>query len=82
MISCGDREEKVITVERELEKKLKQLRVHIEAPDGDTVMPRNVPTSDRYFNRPRTNLLIKRPREGMPYLICVDEDLEYTRINR
>ena len=67
----------MIAVEQELEKKLKQLRVHIDAPDGDTVLLRNVPTGDRFFNKPRTNLLIKRPREGMPYLICVDEDLEY-----
>jgi len=68
----------VITVERELEKKLKQFRVHIDAPDGDTMLLRNVPTGEGYFNKPRTNLLIKRPRKGMPYLICVDEDLEYS----
>ena len=64
--------------QRELEKRLKQLRVHIDVPDGDTVMLRNVPTSEGFFNKSRTNVLIKRPREGMPYLICVDEDLNYT----
>jgi ATP-dependent Clp protease ATP-binding subunit ClpA len=67
----------VITVEQQLEKKLKHLRVHIDAPDDDTILLRNVPIDGLYFNKPRTNLLIKRPREGLPYLICVDEDLEY-----
>jgi hypothetical protein len=68
----------VIEVEQELETRLKQLRVHVDVPDGDTVLLRNVPANDRFFNKTRTNLLIKRPREGMPYLICVDEDLDYT----
>ena len=71
----------MITVEQELEKKLKQLRVHFDAPDDDTVLLRNVPTGEGYFNKARTNLLIKRPRSGMPYLICVDEDLEYTGLD-
>ena len=65
-------------VEQELEERLKQLRVHVDVPDGDTVLLRNVPANDRFFNKTRTNLLIKRPRQGMPYLICVDEDLDYT----
>ena len=65
-------------VEQELEERLRHLRVHVDVPDGDTVLLRNVPANDRFFNKPRTNLLIRRPREGMPYLICVDEDLDYT----
>jgi ATP-dependent Clp protease ATP-binding subunit ClpA len=68
----------VLGVEQELENRLKQLRVHVDVPDGDTVLLRNVPANDRFFSKPRTNLLIKRPRQGMPYLICVDEDLDYT----
>jgi len=68
----------VLGVEQELENRLKQLRVHVDVPDGDTVLLRNVPANDRFFSKPRTNLLIKRPRRGMPYLICVDEDLDYT----
>jgi ATP-dependent Clp protease ATP-binding subunit ClpA len=67
-----------VFVEQELEERLKQLRVHVDVPDGDTVLLRNVPANDRFFNKPRTNLLIKRPRQGLPYLICVDEDLDYT----
>jgi ATP-dependent Clp protease ATP-binding subunit ClpA len=68
----------VLGVEQELESRLKQLRVHVDVPDGDTILLRNVPANDRFFSKPRTNLLIKRPRQGMPYLICVDEDLDYT----
>lgn len=68
----------MVVVEQRLEERLKQLRVHVDMPDGDTVLLRNVPANSRFFNKPRTNLLIKRPREGMPYLICVDEDLAYT----
>lgn len=62
----------------ELVNKLKQLRVRVEIPDGDTVFLRNVPANNQFFNKARTNLLIKRPREGSPFLVCVDEDLQYT----
>jgi ATP-dependent Clp protease ATP-binding subunit ClpA len=68
----------MVVVEQQLEERLKRLRVHVDAPDDDTVLLRNVPANERFFNKSRTNLLIKRPREGMPYLICVDEDLDYT----
>jgi len=71
----------LLVVEQELEEKLKQLRVRVDVPDGDTVLLRNVPANDRFFNKSRTNILIKRPRAGMPYLICVDEDLDYTGID-
>jgi ATP-dependent Clp protease ATP-binding subunit ClpA len=30
-----------------------------------------------YFNKSRTNVLFKRPRSGLPFLMCVDHDLEY-----
>lgn len=63
---------------QELVNKLKQLRVRVEIPDGDTLFLRNVPANNRFFNKARTNLLIKRPREGSPFLVCVDEDLQYT----
>lgn len=68
----------MVIVPQELESRLKQMRVHIDAPDAHTVLLRNVPANNRFFNKARTNLLIKRPREGMPYLVCVDEDLGYT----
>lgn len=68
----------MVIVPQELESRLKQMRVHMDAPDADTLLLRNVPANNRFFNKARTNVLIKRPREGMPYLVCVDEDLAYT----
>ncbi|HUQ32706.1 MAG TPA: hypothetical protein VM095_11335 [Pyrinomonadaceae bacterium] len=65
-------------LEQNLEKRLKQLRVRIDAPDGNTLFLRNVPANKGCFNKVRTNLLIKRPRAGQPFIVCVDEDLEYT----
>jgi len=65
-------------VEPSFQARLKELRVRVDVPDGDTVLLQNVPPNNRFFNKERINLLIKRPREGMPYLICVDEDLDYT----
>lgn len=65
-------------LERDLEKRLKQLRVRIDAPDGNTLFLRNVPANKSCFNKSRTNLLIKRLGAGQPFIVCVDEDLEYT----
>lgn len=58
--------------------RLKGLRVRVEAPDGDTHIFHNVPANARFFNKPCTNLLVKRTRCQLPFLVCVDEDLEYT----
>jgi hypothetical protein len=58
-------------------KKLKSARVCVEAADGNTLFLRNVPTNPRFFNKPGTNLLIKRPERGALFLVCVDDDLEY-----
>jgi len=57
--------------------RLKAKGVGIDVHDRDTVVFRNVPLKKRYFNKARTNLLVKRPRAGLPFVICVDEDLEY-----
>ena len=64
-------------LEPELAGRLRDLRVQIDSPDGDTLILRNVPADARVFTKPRTNVLLKRPREGLPFLIGVDEDLEY-----
>jgi ATP-dependent Clp protease ATP-binding subunit ClpA len=61
-----------------LEKKLKALRVRVDTPDSNTLFLRNVPANEDCFNKSRTNLLIKRPHAGQPFIVCVDEDLEYT----
>jgi ATP-dependent Clp protease ATP-binding subunit ClpA len=57
--------------------KLKGARVGIESADADTLFLRHVPTHPRFFNKPGTNLLIKRPPRGSLFLVCVDDDLEY-----
>jgi len=66
------------TLEPALEAKLKRLRLRLEPADQDTLVLKNVPACPRYYNKTRTNLLIKRPAAEMPCVVCVDEDLEYT----
>jgi ATP-dependent Clp protease ATP-binding subunit ClpA len=68
----------MLELEHDLEKRLKQSRVRIDTANADTLFLRNVPAHKDCFNKPRTNLLIKRPCAGLPFLVCVDEDLEYT----
>jgi ATP-dependent Clp protease ATP-binding subunit ClpA len=60
-----------------LKARLNQLHVRIDNPDDDTLLLRNVPADARCFSKPQTSVLVKRPRFGLPYLVCVDEDLEY-----
>jgi len=64
-------------LEAGLKARLKQLKVRIDNPDGDTLLLRNVPTDSRCFSKAQTSVLVKRPRAGLPFLVCVDEDLEY-----
>lgn len=54
-----------------------RLDVRVETPDSDTVLLRNVPTNPRFYNKPATNVLVKRPATGVPLLLFVDDDLEY-----
>jgi ATP-dependent Clp protease ATP-binding subunit ClpA len=68
----------VIELKRQLVAKLEQMHVRIKVRDGDTVVFRGLPVNPRFFSKPRTNLLVQRAREGMPFLVCVDEDMEYT----
>jgi hypothetical protein len=53
-------------------------RVQIRTADALTIVLGNVPPNERFFNKARTNVLVKRPHAGMPFLIGVDEDLQYT----
>jgi ATP-dependent Clp protease ATP-binding subunit ClpA len=62
--------------------KLKRMRLRLELPDQDTLTVKRVPANQRCFNKARTNLLIKRSTEGMPCVVCVDEDLEYLGADR
>ncbi|MDT4969423.1 MAG: ATP-dependent Clp protease ATP-binding subunit ClpC [Acidobacteriota bacterium] len=68
----------MLELEHNLEQRLKQKRVRIDVPDSNTLFLRNVPANTGCFNKSRTNLLIKRPHAGQPFIVCVDEDLEYT----
>ena len=68
-------------MQRTLMKKLKALGIRVDRPDADTAILRNVPAKAGFFSKTSTNLLVKRPRRGMPFFVCVDEDLEYTGAN-
>jgi hypothetical protein len=49
--------------------------IHVEHPDGDTVVLRHLPL--RGFNKAATNLLVMRPGADRPFVTLVDQDLEY-----
>ena len=51
--------------------------MHIDVRDTNTVLLRHVPVHAATFSKARTNLLLKRPAPGMPFLALVDEDLKY-----
>jgi hypothetical protein len=63
-------------LEARLKARLKQLKVRVDTPDEDTLLLRNVPADCRSFSKPQTSVLVKRPRAGLPFLVCVDEDLK------
>ncbi len=64
-------------IEPSLGARLKRMRLRLELLDPDTLTVKRVPASRRSFNKAATNLLIKRSTQGMPCLVCVDEDLDY-----
>jgi len=68
-------------LEAELKAQLKRLKVQVRKPDDNTFVLRNVP-ADRRFSKPLTSVLVKRPRAGLPFLVCVDEDLHYAGPDR
>ena len=64
-------------IEPMLEAKLKRMHLRVELADEDTVTIKRVPADQMSFSKSRTNLLVKRSTEGMPCVVCVDEDLDY-----
>jgi ATP-dependent Clp protease ATP-binding subunit ClpA len=62
---------------RGLKARLKQLKVRIDNLDDDTLLLRNVPADSLCFSKAQTSVLVKRPRAGLPFLVCMDEDLKY-----
>ncbi len=71
----------MLEIDRGLATRLRETGVRIDVPDKDTVFLRSVPVNAAAFSKPTTNVLVKRPREGMPFLVCVDEDLNYVGTN-
>ena len=67
----------MLELEPALAERLKHHRIRVELPDGDTVLIRRIPINRRYFTKPHTNALVKRPAEGLPFIVCVDADLDY-----
>src|ERR1700722_15251296 len=67
----------MMTLPASLVKVLRSHNVGIDVPDTNTVVLRRVPVRADAFNKPRTNLLVKRPAMGMPFLALVDESLAY-----
>ena len=72
----------MVGLEPGLKAQLNHFKVRIDSPDEDTLLLRNVPADERCFNKARTSVLVKRPRAGLPFLVCVDEDLEYVGSDR
>jgi ATP-dependent Clp protease ATP-binding subunit ClpA len=61
----------------ELEGRLQRHRVQVRQPDADTMVLRHVPANRQFFSKARTNLLVRRMRPGLPFVIAVDADLQY-----
>ncbi len=68
----------MLTLNPTLTRRFAELSVRLENPDRNTVVLRAVPTNAGCFNQPSTQLAVKRPSQGQPYLVAVDEDLRYT----
>lgn len=68
----------MLGLDRDLMRKLQQMHVRIDVPDVDTVILHDVPANRRFYSKPTTNVLLKKPLRNMPFMVCVDEDLEYT----
>lgn len=67
----------MLTLERVLADRLRRERVRIDVQDENTAFFRRVPANPRFFSKPTTNLLVKRPGPAWPFAVCVDEDLTY-----
>jgi hypothetical protein len=74
----ADNQSHELELGRSLVHRLRSLGIRIEVPDRNTVIFRDVPVNREFFSKERTNLLIKRPHPGRPFLACIDDDLEYS----
>ena len=72
----------MIVLPKSLLKELRDRRVGVSVLDADTLMLRQVPIREDMFSKATTNLLVKRPSPGKPYLALVDEGLKYIGADR
>jgi hypothetical protein len=72
----------MIVLPKSLLKELQQRKVGVRVLDADTLMLRQVPIREDMFSKATTNLLVKRPSPGKPYLALVDEGLNYIGADR
>ena len=56
----------------------KARRVRVRADDPNTLILQNVPANRRFFSKAGTNLMVRRTKANLPFLVAVDQDLEYT----
>jgi len=68
----------IVDPESPLGVKLRSHRVRLRTEGQDTIILQDVPANSRYFNKPGTNLMVKRARATLPFLIAVDDDLAYS----
>ena len=66
-----------LSLDRALADSLRRAHVRIDVTDRHTAWLRDVPANTQFFNKPSTNVLVKRPGAGLPFVVCVDEDLQY-----
>lgn len=57
--------------------RLEAAGVRVELPDPHTAVLRSVPLDPERFNKSTSNVLVKRPAGGLPFVLGVDRDLEY-----
>ena len=67
----------MMELEPALKDRLTALDIEPESRDPNTLILNAVPVNPGFFNKERTNILIRRLGPGMPFLVCVDEDLKY-----
>ncbi len=60
-----------------LRARMRRLHIVSENPSEHTVLLRDVPVNEQFFNKRISNILLKREDGNHPYLLFVDEDLEY-----
>ena len=72
----------MLELSRELLNTLDRMHARVDVPDGDTVILRDVPANEAFYSKPATNVLLKRAARSMPFMVCVDADLQYTGEDR